>query len=91
MRYTTLIMAALMLISMPLYSKPSKPSSSRKDASSHNQKYTLKRRKKAGGLYRNRKIKQKSCFWVLNVRYCKTISNKSKILEILRLTKKNTI
>lgn len=40
----------------------------------HDQKYTLKRRKKAGGTYNKRKKafkKSKTCFKLIGIKYCK--------------------
>lgn len=63
------MLASVMIMSVPVYSKPSKTRANRE---SHDQKYTLKRRKKAGGVYNKRKKVERKCFWLLGIRYCQT-------------------
>ena len=64
-----LIVVALFLLSAIAYSKPK----TKESRSSHNQKYTLKIRKKAGGTYGHKIKKQKKCFLLFGMSFCKTI------------------
>ena len=70
MRKATLTIVLVMLFSAVATSKPN---TTRADRNKHNQKYTLKKRKKAGGTYNTRKTEAKRCFWLLGVKFCNQI------------------
>ena len=68
MKKVTLTIVLVMLFGTVAVSKPYTP---RADRNKHKQKYTLKKRKKAGGTYNKRVKKVKKCFWLLGNKFCK--------------------
>lgn len=69
MKKIILMIALSVFVSTLAYSAPK----TKESREAHNQKYTLKRRKKAGGVYKHRTKNQKKCFFLLNIEFCKTI------------------